>query len=395
MNPILACLALLSPSPRLAPEAYVDWAWQDAQSTIAAAQAPDAGQQRDIESDKNLGKKYSEEIDKELKPSEDKAMTERVQRIGAELALIANETQTPVIWGDKRLNRFDYTFKVVQEKGVNAFSLPGGTIYVYEGLVKYIESDSELAGVLAHEVAHAALRHVAALQREQSKVSAVQIPLIIAAVLTGKGGEALMATQLTTQAISSGWSVKAEQAADLAGFTYMVRSKYNPVGMLTMMERLAKDERTAPAVDWGIYRTHPPGQQRADALTEYLRTANIPLRRSEVTTSFRTNVSAADNGRVTVSFGKRAIVAFGGEEALKRADEAALRLNAFFDEDPELFQIGIGDDGTVVGLRRPLFQITPGDAEAAKVPYEEQKRTTVGGLRTVLYGLSYRVWNRR
>jgi hypothetical protein len=175
----------------------------------------------------------------------------------------------------------------------------------------------------------------------------------------------------------------------------MVRSKYNPVGMLTMMERLAKDERTAPAVDWGIYRTHPPGQQRADALTEYLRTANIPLRRSEVTTSFRTNVSAADNGRVTVSFGKRAIVAFGGEEALKRADEAALRLNAFFDEDPELFQIGIGDDGTVVGLRRPLFQITPGDAEAAKVPYEELKRTTVGGLRTVLYGLSYRVWNRR
>jgi len=395
MNPILACLALLSPSPRLAPDAYVEWAWQDAQPSIAAAQPADAGQQRDIESDKNLGKKYSEEIDKELKLSEDKVMIERVQRIGGELALIANETLTPVIWGDKRLNRFEYTFKVVNEKDVNAFSLPGGTIYVYEGLVKYIESDSELAGVLAHEIAHAALRHVAALQREQSKISAVQIPLIIAAVLTGKGGEALMATQLTTQAISSGWSVKAEQAADLSGFTYMVRSKYNPVGMLTMMERLAKDERAAPVVDWGIYRTHPPGRQRADALTEYLRTANIPLRRSEVTTSFRTSVSAADNGRVTVSFGNRAIVSFAGEEALKRADEAALRLNTFFDEDPELFQVGIGEDGTVVGLRRPLFQLTPGDAEAAKVPFDELKRTTVGGIRTVLYGLSYRVWNRR
>ncbi len=117
--------------------------------------------------------------------------------IGGELAAIANASKVRTTWGDKRLNPFEYTFKVVEED-VNAFSLPGGYIYIYEGLVKYAESDDELAGVLAHEIAHASMRHVATMQREAGKLSAMQNPLILAAILIGgaKGGDAMMVGQL-------------------------------------------------------------------------------------------------------------------------------------------------------------------------------------------------------
>jgi len=190
----------------LATLAFLSATWQDpvpstvggATTSIAApasaqtpnaqknAQADEAKHQRDIDNDIKLGKDYSADVDKETKPSEDKAIVERVQRIGNELAEIANATPITALWGDKRMSKFPYVFKVIQGKDVNAFSLPGGTIYVYEGLVKYVESDDELAGVLSHEISHASLRHVATLQREQSKLSIIQLPLLLLTLLSGQ-----------------------------------------------------------------------------------------------------------------------------------------------------------------------------------------------------------------
>jgi len=369
-------------------------AWQQADNPPVL----DPKHEANVQNDKELGKKYSAEVDKELKASADADGLKRVQRIGSEMAEIANRTLTKTLWGDKRFSPFDYQFKLVEGKDVNAFSLPGGYIYVYDGLLKYVESDDELAGVLAHEIGHAALRHVATLQREQSKLNAIQLPLILVAILAGGSSGAAGALglgSLVGTAVGNGWSVKAEQAADYAGFQYIAQSKYNPTGMLTMMERLARDERGGPNIDWGIYRTHPPSRERAAALETDISRAGIPVQRSAVTTSYRATMRPGENLNVDVLFGGRRIVSFSGTDAIQRADELVPRLNTFMDSEPDLFDLEIDLDGTVFARRRALFQISPLDAEAAKRPLADYQKEVMKNLKTAIYGLAYRVWDTR
>jgi predicted Zn-dependent protease len=369
-------------------------AWQQADNPPVL----DPKHEANVQNDKELGKKYSAEVDKELKASADADGLKRVQRIGSEMAEIANRTLTKTLWGDKRFSPFDYQFKLVEGKDVNAFSLPGGYIYVYDGLLKYVESDDELAGVLAHEIGHAALRHVATLQREQSKLNAIQLPLILVAILAGGSSGAAGALglgSLVGTAVGNGWSVKAEQAADYAGFQYIAQSKYNPTGMLTMMERLARDERGGPNIDWGIYRTHPPSRERAAALETNISRAGIPVQRSAVTTSYRATMRPGENLNVDVLFGGRRIVSFSGTDAIQRADELVPRLNTFMDSEPDLFDLEIDLDGTVFARRRALFQISPLDAEAAKRPLADYQKEVMKNLKTAIYGLAYRVWDTR
>src|SRR5579862_6614674 len=128
--------------------------------------------QKELDNDIAVGKRaIVEEVDKTEKPSDNKEYQARVDRIGQEIAAIARITPVEVYWGDKRLNKFNYTFKVLKGDDPNAFTLPGGFVFVYEGLVKYAESDDELAAVLAHEISHAEQRHYAQLSKEQSKVT--------------------------------------------------------------------------------------------------------------------------------------------------------------------------------------------------------------------------------
>lgn len=390
------------PSPRmLSGEEIAALAWQKAEQNAGPAasdKSPQAQLERDVKSDVELGRKYSLEVEKQYKLSTDADMQKRVKKIGEELAAIANSTDAIVTWGDKRHIKLEYTFKVIQAKDPNAFSLPGGFVYVHDSLVKFCESDDELAGVLAHEISHAAFRHVATLQRESSKVEAVQIPLILAAILTGGVsalGTALTATDLASTAFSSGWSQKAEQSADYGGFQFMTKSPYNPTGMVTFMERLAREERLQPKIDWGIYRTHPPTRQRADALLLNMASAGIPVQRSKVATSFRATMKPGDDGTVNILFGNRKIIAISGSDALVRADGMVSRINTFFDTVPEMFEVRPGEDGQVLGRHVPLVTITHEDALAAKSTVQGVQETTVKSLRAALFTLAYRVWDGR
>lgn len=374
-------------NPRVA--TIVERAWEEQDKAEKA-------HQDDLARDRELGKKYSEQADKELKASSDKDQLARLQRIGAEMAEIANRTKVNSLWGDKRLNTFEYSFKLVEGKDVNAFSLPGGYIYFYDGLMKYAESDDEVAGVIAHEIAHASLRHVATLQREQEKLTRIQLPLILLAIFTGGATAAantIGVTGLVGQATGSGWSQKAEEAADYAGFQYMVQSKYNPTAMLSFMERLAVDERNRPTIDWGIYRTHPPSRERANALLSYMEQAKIPPRRSIVTTTFRTTVKPGDDGTVQVLFGKRRLVSLAGDGALARADQMAEVLNAFFDTTPELYEISSGDDGLILLRRQPLLRLTKDDALAAKQDLPTLKAQTIRNMQASLFSLGFKIWD--
>lgn len=355
--------------------------------------------QDDLAADLAMGKNYADQVLKEEKLSKNKEYIERVNRVGNDLAAIARVHQVEATWGDKRLNPFPYVFHVIEGDDVNAFSLPGGYIFVYEGFMKYIESDDELAGVMAHEIAHASFRHVATLQKESQKLQTVSLPLLLVALLSGgqAGGDALILNQLVGAAIGSGWSLNAEQSADYGGFQYLLQSKYNPVGLLTFMERLARDERSNPArlVDWGIFRTHPPSRERAESLTDLLDAHQIPIRRSAVTETFRCKVVPAEAGGVDVLFGGRKLHTFGGDSALQRADTAADKLNAFFDQVPELFEVRALSDGVIEGKRRFLFRITAEDAALAGVTTMELAEKVENTVKRSLYMLAYRVWDGR
>jgi beta-barrel assembly-enhancing protease len=411
LHTLLAALALtpacgacaLEPSGRLGE--IVEAAWQASAQAKQETEQEKRDRQRleeDLKADVEIGKKASAEVDKEFKASKNQEYIEQVARISKDLADVANVTPVDVLWGDKRLARFEYVFKVIESKEkddqVNAFSLPGGYIYVFEGLIKYAESDHELAGVLAHEIAHASLRHLATLQREANKLQLIQLPAILAAIFSGGrvGGDLMILTQLVGVAKGSGWSQSAEMAADYAGFQYMAKSAYNPVGMLTFMERLARDKSMLEsAFDWGIYRTHPPTRERAEALSGYLQKAEIPIRRSLVSTTNRTVAKATPEGKVELHFGGKALFAFAGEDAKARADRAAERLNAFFDTVPELYEVSFTDEGEVVGRREVLFRITDEDASAAKKSVSELSAETIKALKRAMFLLAYRIWDAR
>ena len=360
------------------------------------AQKADRQHQEDLKHDIEIGDKYAADADKEYKPSENKEYVERVQRIGGSLAEIANNTPIETRWGDKRLNPFPYTFKVVKGDDVNAFSIPGGRVYVFEGLVKEVESDDELAGVLAHEIAHAEQRHVATLQREQSKMQNATLPLVLLAILTG-GVSAAASTMgvgsLVMQATGSGWSVKAEESADYGGFQYMRKSPYDPTGMLTFMERLARKNMLADSIDWGIYKSHPPSRERAGTLIEEMNAAHVPIRRSRVAASYRTTVKDTVGGGVDLVFGGKTLTTFAGPDAKARGAAAAERVNVFFDASPALFELKSNADGTILGANRPLFRVTPDDSAYRNRTLREVQQETMKAMQLALYTTGGHIWS--
>ncbi len=402
---VCACLALMPALMRPVvllesnPPSVVTRAWQEAEKAAqTAAQDPkiEAKHKADLDSDTKVGKKYTEEVEKEFKLSKNEEYVARVQRIGGILAEIARTHQVACTWGDKRLNPFDYSFKVVEDKDINAFSLPGGYIYVYEGLLKFVESDDELASVLAHEISHASFRHVATLQREQSKLQAITLPLILIGIFVGGEAGPNLGTlsSLIGQAKGSGWSVSAEEAADYGGFQYMMQSKFNPVAMLTFMERLAKEQRFTDRIDLGIFQTHPPTRERADRLIQHLTERGIPIRRSLASPSYAVQMKPSDSGSIDLWFDGRKLTSFGGDEARPRAEEAAVKLNAFFDSVPDLFDVQVRDN-VILGRRQPLFQVTASDSALNKQTPKEMSAHSVDSIRRSLYLLAYRVWDAR
>lgn len=390
MIAVLACMIALAgqESPQVAQAAPA------APDVLDSVKDPrhKADLQRDIE----LGKKYTAEVEKEYKKSENAEMIARVGKIGSEIASIALSYNAKTTWGDKRLNPLPYQFTVLKGDDVNAFSLPGGYIYVFEGLLKFVESDDELAGVLAHEISHASFRHIATMERESRKLEAITLPAILIAILAGgeAGGAVVTGVQLGTTAMGSGWSVKAEESADYGGLQYMQQSHYKPVAMLTMLEKLAQKDKVTDSIDWGILRTHPPSRDRAEAMLERFQGAGVPIRRSQVAPSFAVQMKTGDGG-VELWFGKTKLATFGGDGAVDRAEQAQAKLNEFLDTVPGLFEVDADASGAVLGRRQRLFSFTGEDAASQKTALSALAKEAADGVKKAIFALNMKIWNPR
>ena len=178
--------------------------------------------------DVQLGKEASQEIEQQVEIVNDERLTKYVAGIGKRLADVAP--------GEK----YPYSFKVVADPSINAFALPGGPMYVHSGLISAADNEAQLAGVLAHEVSHVALRHST---NQASKAYAFQIPIVLATGMLGNKGGLLGA--LSQIGVGFGlnslflkYSRNAEKDADILGARMLAEAGYDPIEMARFFEKL-------------------------------------------------------------------------------------------------------------------------------------------------------------
>lgn len=352
-----------------------------------------------------FGKKVVAEIEKNYKFVTDPELVERVNRIGQTLAEIARRTETEARYGESGPAPFEYTFRIIDEKDVNAFSVPGGFIFVNRGLLEFVSSDDELAGVIAHEIAHAAHRHVMKLIRDDAKVQqSVLLPALLVGVfgrLPSQDFAGLMTgAQLYRIARVSSFSQEAEVDSDLTALEYLRRSPYNPVGLLVFMERLAAEERRRPQIDWGIFRTHPITRERVETIKRALQEYGIPIRRREVSPALQVQAQMLDkeqpDGLYEVRFERIQIFAPADHpeqgSSRVRAARIASALNELLDDGVQLFEVQLSEDKQAVLVKgREVVRVTPEDAQLAGKSIPEIADATREAIRRLLWSDAVRM----
>ena len=212
-----------------------------------------AGMSGSTEKEVRLGRELAAQVDREAKFVDDPVVTEYINRVGQNIVL-HSDAKVP------------FTIKVIDSDEVNAFALPGGFFYVNKGLMLAADNEAELAGVMAHEIAHVAARHAV---ENSKKAELAQYAILIPSILLGGGLGQLIyqgggfASMLGFMKFTRG----AEEEADKLGVQYMYAAGYDPTAMATMFEKLESKNKKKPGFISKLFATHPaPPERRAASL---------------------------------------------------------------------------------------------------------------------------------
>lgn len=198
-----------------------------------------------------IGRMLAAQVEQQAKLVEDPIVTEYINRVGQNIVL-HSDAKVP------------FTIKVIDSDEVNAFALPGGFFYVHRGLILAADNEAELAGVMAHEIAHVAARHAMENQGKGTLINYGALAGIIfggpivSTVLQNGGG---ILAGLAGLKFSRG----AETEADSLGVQYLYAAGYDPVAMSTMFEKLASRNKKKPGSIEKLFSSHPQSIERRDA----------------------------------------------------------------------------------------------------------------------------------
>ena len=181
-----------------------------------------------LESEIRMGKEFAQQVEQNVKLVRDPVVNEYVNRIGQNLVRNSDA-------------RVPFTIKVVDDDSINAFALPGGFFYVNSGLILAADEEAELAGVMAHEIAHVAARHGTRQMTRGQLANFATIPLIFVGgglgyALQSAAGLALPLTFMT-------FSRSFEAEADYLGVQYMYKTGYDPQAFLAFFEKVQAQEK--------------------------------------------------------------------------------------------------------------------------------------------------------
>ncbi len=226
-----------------------------------------------------VGKQYSMEIEKSAHLVTDPVIVEYVNRIGQNLVK-NSDAKVP------------FTIKVIDSDEINAMALPGGFFYVNSGLIMACDEESELAGVMAHEISHVVAHHAARQQTKMMYAEIGSIPLMIMTEGSWTGYGIYEASQLAIPMTFLKFSRMDEAEADYLGVQYMYKAGYDPQSFVTLFEKLDALEKHKPGTLAKAFSDHPATGSRIDAAEDEIATILPPRPDYVVTTSEFDDVKA-------------------------------------------------------------------------------------------------------
>lgn len=195
-----------------------------------------------VEQELALGRQLAAEVEKQAKIITDPIVAEYINRLGQNLTRNSDSV-------------FPMTFRLLESDEINAFTLPGGYVFISTGLLKLSDNEAELASVIAHELAHAAARHATRQATRSDLINAGKLPLLLT------GGLAGIAARQALGPVSAmafyHFSREYETEADLLGLQYLWKAGYDPTASVDMFERVESTEKAKPGSVSQLFRTHP------------------------------------------------------------------------------------------------------------------------------------------
>lgn len=206
------------------------------------------------EEETEIGYEIALEVEAEYGLYSNPAVQQRVEEIGQRIVPHADRSH------------LEFHFRVLDTAMINAYAVPGGFVYVTRGMLDFVNSDDELAGVIGHEIAHIGRRHgaqkIEAIVIAETAVRALveQHPEVEDIYSTQEGK---IVAELTTVLLFTGWSRRQEFEADEYGTIYMARAGYNPQAVISLFQRMQREfEIDEPGTAERLLRTHPPFSER-------------------------------------------------------------------------------------------------------------------------------------
>jgi len=203
-----------------------------------------------IEKEIALGKQLAQEVERQAKIIDDPIVAEYVNRVGQNIVR-NSDAKVP------------FTIKVVEDESINAFALPGGFFFVNTGLILKADNEAELAGVMAHEIAHVAARHGTRQATKAELANYMSIPLIFMGGWAGYGirQAAGLLVPMSLLKFSRGY----ESEADMLGLQYMYKTGYDPASFVDFFEKIQALEKKKHGAVAELFSSHPMTDDRIQA----------------------------------------------------------------------------------------------------------------------------------